>query len=589
MNNSIKELEISIENSLSEKIRNSFKSPGSKSFANVEKHLEGQVKYHERLMKPLQMNPKLKRAATAVKSPEKLFEEPRPDTQELGLSKLMDKVKEIAKISKHHRKLVKDEAKKPETVEEDILASKLSSKTYQYVQLARVATEPDYKVSSMSAPEAREQSNAERQALQRERNNKIASQMSQTKIIPKQLNTNVHFRHAKRKILVLRTFDSLPNRRETLKELMEEVEKKKEGLETPALMRVQSFNFPVASPPASKKLAHAKTMNTVENPKIKKLQIQNFLANSTVSITEVSPRTQNHLRADTVSSEEFFENEGGHLISELPCPPKKHNLKIPSLAQVGSLNLDTSIFGQKSTPRSILLTNKNGRQIEEECQQYLKEYYPSDKKEFLNILDDESLLLKGGFSSRSGEKNKRPEYTAPKTSKALKTELMLNLREDCIKVEDRFLLLKSKKRNMNRKINSTNHVRIGSSTKGYQVIQPSSYKPAKNLRGRGVDDQQKNLVVNNKNNSEANQTIRNLIEKSYVGEKGSFVNQEDTQTILQSYGFQDTIGTILKPKNNSKFSILEGYQREYLKGEIAKVQRHIDASLRKSQKSLVIP
>lgn len=585
MYNSIKELEISIENSVCERIRSSFKSPASKSFANVEKHLEGQVKYHERLMKPLQMNPKLKRAATSVKSPERLFEEPRPDTQELGLSKLMDKVKEIAKISKHHRKLVKDEGKKPETVEEDILASKLSNKTYQYVQLARVATEPDYKVSSVSAPEAREQSNAERQALQRERNNKIATQMSRTKTIPKQLNTNVHFRHAKRKILVLRTFDSLPNRRETLKELMEEVEKKKEGLETPALMRVQSFNLPVASPPASKKFAHAKTMNLVEAPRAKKLHIQNFLANSTVSITEASPRAQNHLRADTVNSEEVFESEDDYLISDLRCIQKKHNPKISSLAQVSSINLDTSIFGQKSTPRSILLTNKNGRQIEEECHQYLKEYYPSDKKEFLNLLDDESLLLKGDFSSRSGAKNKRPEYTTPKTSKALRTELMLNLKEDCIKVEDRFLLLRSKKRNMNRRINSTNHVRIGSSSKGYQVIQPSSYKPAKNLRGRGTNDQQKSLM---NNNSETNQTIRNLIEKSYEGEKGSFVNQEDNQAILESYGFQDTIGAILKPKNNSKFSVLEGYQREYLKGEIAKVQRHIDASLRKSQKSMII-
>jgi len=44
----------------------------------------------------------------------------------------------------------------------------------------------------------------------------------------------------------------------------------------------------------------------------------------------------------------------------------------------------------------------------------------------------------------------------------------------------------------------------------------------------------------------------------------------------------------LKPKSNNKFSVLEGYQGEYLKGEIAKVQRQIEASHKKSQKSLVL-
>jgi len=59
--------------------------------------------------------------------------------------------------------------------------------------------------------------------------------------------------------------------------------------------------------------------------------------------------------------------------------------------------------------------------------------------ETLSFLDDESILLKGALSSRSGGgKNKpRPEYTVPNQSKTLKDELILNLREDNLKIEDR--------------------------------------------------------------------------------------------------------------------------------------------------------
>lgn len=258
-------LETSIEWSLTEKSLNISKNPVSKSWTN---NLESQVKYHERLMKPLKTNPKLKRVATIAKASEKLFEDPALDPEELGLSKLMNKVKEIVKISKHHRKLVKDKVKEPEAAEENILASKLSDKAYNYIKHVKEATEPDQQGSMLS--ETREQTSAEKQELQRERNNKIALQMSRTKIIPKQLNTNVHFRHAKRKILVLRTFESLPNRRETLKGLMEDVEKKKEEvLGEPSLLRMKSLENPpvLASPPISKKFMHAKSLDTVGGQK----------------------------------------------------------------------------------------------------------------------------------------------------------------------------------------------------------------------------------------------------------------------------------------------------------------------------------
>ena len=251
-----------------------FHRTSLRSWTKIEPNPENSRKYSQKLMRPLQVNQK--RGFLVLvdpKAPPKETGNDEGKSEKCTYNKMISKIKEINQIMAFEHKLaaVRNSCKENETIminqhntiksnqntpkssqkqmnscpDEDILEKNLSRSIFGRVKLAREAS---INQSIGLVPEQDTTIVVEEATVGNEaeiRHKRLATQLSSIynsndkRLTAKQLNSNAHFRHAKRKILLLRSLDANVNRKETMIELMASVQTEFK----PKLKTATSFSF----------------------------------------------------------------------------------------------------------------------------------------------------------------------------------------------------------------------------------------------------------------------------------------------------------------------------------------------------------
>jgi len=182
-------------------------------------------KYQKRLMKPLQLNQRLKlqQEMTNFESERHFYKRKfvLPSNEDLDKKHLIDQIQELAKISAYHDREAgafhKDKKSKKLLRKFDVLQQHLDADLYHFLQdvNTRVNERQKQRIRQDLEKEAQNLLDGTIQDDPRSPKNIIHKQIEaireskEKKLVPKQLNSNNYFRHSQRKLLYLRTAEAM--------------------------------------------------------------------------------------------------------------------------------------------------------------------------------------------------------------------------------------------------------------------------------------------------------------------------------------------------------------------------------------------
>jgi len=589
-----------------------FQKSSPKTWTTLDNHSESQIKLREKMMKPLQVNQKLKGALKTIRASLEKSKGPAFSDDQQDYNKLMNQVGEINKISKHHDDYLKEIGqlkKKDKSEKENLLEKNLSEDVYRIVKLAKegsLTRESLNEGSLLQRNSTLQTSEFEDVAANQEKKNKkLASQISfveDKRIAGKQLNSNAHFRHAKRKILILRAFDSTMNHKEKVKELYQNVDKQCLEKSPGNLIKSETLPLNLSTPKANRKIHHSQTDNKLNSTFQKAVDLDTYYGDSVVLVDEPHKDGKPSLR---------------HLKTlrtiHLPDSPEDTSPKNFQLTPQTKMSTNlTKTSTEKSTTNLFSLTNTSPRNFDHQPKKCsfserttFKEERNSDlikkSKPQLQLKDEDiwnpymDIIIGDGSNSnrsnifsRSGSQKShyiKPDFWTPKSNKALKDELMNNLLEERVRKSTRVPIQNFKPSKPVKLPETLKHFRTSTASTSLRNLNSSrSMRDTSQNQSR----KEKETSVESTLRGRGDRTIQNLIEKSYrTDSKERELNGEDMKLILNSYGFDDTIGQLRKPKSSpKKFLVLEGYQKEYLKNAIAKTDRYVSSVMKKNTNNL---
>ena len=528
-----------------------------KAWVTVDKHSETQVKFREKMMKPLQVNQKLKRALSTIRMSMEKSKRPATSEEREDYTKLMGQVGEINKISKHHDKYLKEIGQlkgKDKSEKENLLEKNLSENVYRIVKLAKEGslTRENLKqgdFASKSTPfSSMEGENVV--SNQERRNKKLATQISlveDKRIAGKQLNSNAHFRHAKRKILVLRTFGSVTNNKEQIEELYKDVEKQR--LEKPAENLVRSEVLPAnnfSTPKVNRRIHYSQTDNRLEN-KQKTLDLDTYYGNSVVLVDEPpkdgKPSFRHLKTLRTIHLPSSGELSPTTIFQE--TPKSNRNTQISKASTEKSTENFFSLLSL--TPQNTehqLKKNTTSEKVpskEEKHNNFFKKSktHLRIKDEelwnpYLDIIGNDSNSSRDNLFSRSGSQKShyvKPEYWTPKNNKALRDELVNNLQEDRVRKSTRVPIQSFNSKKKPTKLPETlKHLRTTTpASMGFRHLNSSrSMRDISHIHLKREQEAERE----NSLSRGVDQRIQHMIEKSYRGDSKEDLDAEETKLIL---------------------------------------------------------
>jgi len=182
-------------------------------------------KYQKRLMKPLQLNQRLKlqQEMTNFESERQFYKRKfaLPSNEDLDKKHLIDQVQELAKISAYHDReangITKGKKSKKLISQPDVLQQHLDAGLYDFLkdintkvyQRQRQQAKQELEKEALNLPEASffDDHKSTKNIIQKQL--EAVRESKEKKLIPKQLNSNNYFRHSQRKLLYLRTAEAM--------------------------------------------------------------------------------------------------------------------------------------------------------------------------------------------------------------------------------------------------------------------------------------------------------------------------------------------------------------------------------------------
>ena len=525
-------------------------NPLNAKFKSVTKN---HVKYEQRLVKPLQVTQnRYVKTENMLKQLDQYIEVTKKPQEDQTYSEIRTKVKQINGISKIHRTLVTKSVNRSRVIKEEddqILRETLNETTYQRVkQIRAISQDLNSLQSSKSVADLRENS-LENENKQQDRHQRIAAHLScaeNKKLPPKQLNSNPRFRHAKRKVLLLRTFESATNYQDTLQEIFSKIDGSKESskdsndtiVTEPSEMSRSTNNFRPQTPSKhrtqtpsnfSKKIVSGGNMRSRPNENVKQVFTDFF--GSTTSVNELADQARNTQKdSETIYTTHIFQNtDSGFNNYDDMCESRvmtthksTDNLYNTSLNFIkDGNNEDTVKVAGKDKVYGVTMNNFMNRDympVPMTLNYLLKDSRGNSKNNSRNQVRTESHERsedsRGDISMKRIRREKSSftvlEKREPLESKML-TELRLNLLEDNKQAKERVPKQNIKRMQTTKAFKSLKHIRNT----------PSMFQKSYEHLDRGTDTNCRASVKSTKRGPAGDfskgvyKAIQGLIEKSY--------------------------------------------------------------------------